>query len=289
LRKRYDHIILDTPPIGIVTDGLLAMSKADLPIYVFRAGYSKMNFIQNVNRLLATGRYPNLSVILNAVTGKKAGYGYSYGDVYIDRPAITTDLHSHLLPGIDDGVQTMDEALEVIKGFKNLGYQRLITTPHIMHDYYRNTPDIIQNKLGAVQQALAENGIELELQAAAEYYLDEYFLGLIGRDAPLLAFGDKYVLFELPFLSKPMILQEAVFALQTKGYRPVLAHAERYLYFSKDSGPLYDLHHAGVVLQLNLLSLADCHNSRHLMALGKFWQTAAANTLAGHTFLNDTL
>jgi len=71
-------------PSDIVTDGLLAMSKADLPIYVFRAGYSKMNFIQNVNRLLATGRYPNLSVILNAVTGKKAGYGYSYGDVYVD-------------------------------------------------------------------------------------------------------------------------------------------------------------------------------------------------------------
>ncbi len=84
LRQRYDHIILDTPPIGIVTDGLLAMSKADLPIYVFRAGYSKMDFIQNVNRLLTTGRYPNLSVILNAVAGKKSGYGYSYGDVYVD-------------------------------------------------------------------------------------------------------------------------------------------------------------------------------------------------------------
>ncbi|HHL51814.1 MAG TPA: capsular biosynthesis protein [Flammeovirgaceae bacterium] len=229
-------------------------------------------------------------------------------------PAITTDLHSHLLPGIDDGVQTMDEALEVIKGFKNLGYQRLITTPHIMHDYYRNTPDIIQNKLAAVKQALAEAGIEIELQAAAEYYLDEYFLELIGRDKPLLTFGDKYVLFELPFLSKPMILQEVVFALQTKGYRPVLAHAERYLYFSKDTGPLYDLHHAGVVFQLNLLSPAgfygkevkkqadkllkagligmvgsDCHNSRHLMALGEFWHTAAAATLAGQTFLNDTL
>ncbi len=228
-------------------------------------------------------------------------------------PAFATDLHSHLLPGIDDGVQTMEEALEVIKGFKNLGYQRLITTPHIMHDYYRNTPDIIQNKLAAVRQALTDAGIEIELQAAAEYYLDEYFLELIGGEEPLLTFGNKYVLFELPFLSKPMILQEAVFALQTKGYRPVLAHVERYLYFSKDTGPLYDLHHAGVVFQLNLLSLAgfygkevkkqaekllkagligmvgsDCHNNRHLMALGKFLHAGAA-VLAGQAFLNDTL
>lgn len=86
LKEAYDIIILDTPPIGIVTDGLLAMQKADLPIYVFRADYSKLAFLKNVNRLLASGRYPNLSVILNAVSGKKSGYGYSYGDVYTSSP-----------------------------------------------------------------------------------------------------------------------------------------------------------------------------------------------------------
>lgn len=82
LRKLYDIILLDTPPIGIVTDGLLVMQKADLPIYVLRANYSKLSFITNVNRLMATGRYPNLTVILNYVSNGKAGYGYSYGDIY---------------------------------------------------------------------------------------------------------------------------------------------------------------------------------------------------------------
>jgi len=82
LKTLYDIVILDTPPVGIVTDGLLAMQKADLPIYVLRADYSKLAFIDNVNRLLATGRYPNLSLILNGISKKAAGYGYSYGDVY---------------------------------------------------------------------------------------------------------------------------------------------------------------------------------------------------------------
>jgi len=86
LRGLYDVILLDTPPIGIVTDGLLAMQKADLPIYILRAGYSKLSFIGNINRLMATGRYPNLSVILNNVSNKKTGFGYSYGDVYTSSP-----------------------------------------------------------------------------------------------------------------------------------------------------------------------------------------------------------
>lgn len=82
LKQRYDIIILDTPPVGIVTDGLLAMQKADLPIYILRADYSKLSFIKNINRLVATKRYPNFSIILNNVSSSKSGYGYSYGDVY---------------------------------------------------------------------------------------------------------------------------------------------------------------------------------------------------------------
>jgi capsular exopolysaccharide synthesis family protein len=84
LKSTYDLILLDTPPIGLVTDGLLAMQKADLPIYVIRADYSRLSFINNINRLDSSGRYPNLSIILNNVSKKRSGYGYSYGDVYTE-------------------------------------------------------------------------------------------------------------------------------------------------------------------------------------------------------------
>ena len=226
----------------------------------------------------------------------------------------TTDLHSHLLPGIDDGVQTIDESIEVIKGFINLGYKKLITTPHIMYDFYKNDADIINTKLAEVREGLARESLDIELNAAAEYYLDEYFLDLINSDSQLLTFGDNYVLFELSFMSKPMILKEAIFNLQTKGYKPVLAHAERYLYYHNSIKELEELHDSGVLLQLNTLSLSgfyskevkkmanmlikanmisfigsDCHNANQLMFLSKTLNSADMNSLKELNLLNNNI
>lgn len=226
----------------------------------------------------------------------------------------TTDLHSHLLPGIDDGVQSIQESLDVIKGFKNLGYKKLITTPHIMYDFYKNDADIIQTKLKEVQLAIKEESIGIEIEAAAEYYLDEYFLELINSDVKLLTFGNNYVLFELSFMSKPMILKEAIFNLQTKGYKPVLAHAERYLYYHKNINELTELYDTGVLLQLNLLSLSgfyskevkkmasklidsnmisfigsDCHNANQLSFLAGTLNSPDMNSLQALNLLNNNI
>jgi len=226
----------------------------------------------------------------------------------------TTDLHSHLLPGIDDGVQTIEESLEVIKGFKNLGFKKLITTPHIMFDFYKNNPEIIQQKLSEVRTALANSNIEIEIEAAAEYYLDEHFLELINSDEKLLTFGDNYVLFELSFIAKPLTIKDAVFNMQTQGYKPVLAHAERYLYYHESMVDLKEIYDTGVLLQLNILSLSgyyakqvmrmakkllaarmisfissDCHNARQLMALEDVLNSAQMNLLLDQTILNQQL
>lgn len=226
----------------------------------------------------------------------------------------TTDLHSHLLPGIDDGVQTIHESLEVIKGFKNLGYKKLITTPHIMYDFYKNDAEIIHSKLQELRQAINEESIDIEIDAAAEYYLDEYFLELINSDVKLLTFGNNNILFELSFMSKPMILKEAIFNLQTKGYKPVLAHAERYLYYHKSLDELTELHDSGVLLQLNLLSLSgfyskevkkmanrlidanmisfigsDCHNANQLAFLADTLNSADMNSLEALSLLNNNI
>ena len=226
----------------------------------------------------------------------------------------TVDMHSHLLPGIDDGVATLEESLEVIRGFKNLGYTKIITTPHVMHDFYKNTPEIIGEKLLEVREALKASELNIELEAAAEYYLDEHFLELIEGTQPLLTFGDNYVLFELSFVSKPMILKEAIFKLQTKGYKPVLAHPERYLYFHRSPTELEDIFQNGALLQLNLLSLSgyyskpvqqmakkllkqnqisligsDCHNARQLSALVDTLSSSDVNALSELKLLNNTL
>jgi len=168
---------------------------------------------------------------------------------------ITVDIHSHLLPNIDDGVKTIEESISIIKKFKSLGYTKLITTPHIFSDLYPNTREIIKEKLNLVKEALNAQEIPIHLEASAEYYLDMEFLRII-EDDELLPFINNYILFETPPRSKPIILEPAIDALISKGYIPVLAHPERYHYLYSDDLEKYKaLKRAGTLFQINLKSL----------------------------------
>lgn len=169
---------------------------------------------------------------------------------------LEVDIHSHLIPGIDDGAQNMDESLAMLKRLSDLGYRKVITTPHVMSDYYRNTPEIILSGLDDVRKALDEAGIALEIEASAEYYLDDQFEQLIAEERLLPIGAERYILFELPFVSEPMNLASAIFNLQLKGYKPILAHPERYGYWYQSPEKLEEIHDKGVLLQLNLNSLA---------------------------------
>lgn len=174
--------------------------------------------------------------------------------------SLHTDVHSHLLPGIDDGVKTLDESIEVIKHLSDLGFKKLITTPHIMSDYYKNTPEIIREKLAEVKNAVLNEQIEIEIEAAAEYYLDEYFYNLINEGKELLTFGDNYVLFETSFTIEPLILKEVIFKLNSSGYKPVYAHPERYSYLHENNNLLDELIDQGLLFQLNALSLSGYYS-----------------------------
>ena len=170
---------------------------------------------------------------------------------------IIVDIHSHLLPGIDDGVKTLEEAISIIKKFKFLGYSKLITTPHVLSDYYPNTKEIITEKLKIVKKELVEQNIEIILEASAEYYLDMEFLNII-EDDDLLPFMGNYILFETPCKSKPIILEQTIQNILTKGYIPVLAHPERYMYLRENGENIESykkLKRQGVLFQINLKSL----------------------------------
>jgi len=141
----------------------------------------------------------------------------------IDFSVFKTDMHSHLIPGIDDGSQSLEQSIEIIRAFKSLGYQKIITTPHIMCDYYKNTPEIIWGGLEKLRAELTRLNISIEIEAAAEYNLDDGLEKIID-DKQLLTFGNNHVLFELPFMQEPQNFQEIVFKFQTHGYKPILAH-----------------------------------------------------------------
>lgn len=202
-----------------------------------------------------------------------------------------TDMHSHFIPGIDDGSKSLEDSVELIKAMKELGYKKIITTPHIMSDYYRNTPEIIYNGMQKVKQELSRQNIQIDFTAAAEYYLDYDFIQKI-KEKNLLTLSANYVLFELPFISEPVNLHACVFELQMAGYKPVLAHVERYSYWHHQYDKIRSLKDKGVLLQLNINSLSghytlpvkkmaekliddnmidllgsDCHNINHIQLI----------------------
>jgi tyrosine-protein phosphatase YwqE len=175
-----------------------------------------------------------------------------------DLSVLKVDMHSHLVPGIDDGAATPKDSLEMLERFAALGYKKVVTTPHIMSDFYRNSSDTVRKGRDLLSELAFQKGIEIEIEVAAEYYLDEYFEDLlIKRD--LLTFGNNHLLFELAFMQAPNMLKNVVFELQMAGYKPVLAHPERYPYWHTEFEKYQEFIEKDVLLQLNINSLTGTY------------------------------
>lgn len=232
----------------------------------------------------------------------------------IDLAVLGVDMHSHFIPGIDDGAKTMKDSIEMITTMAELGYRKLITTPHIMGDFYRNTPAIISTGLEQVRRAVQEAGLEIEVDAASEYYFDFELEKKLDNER-LLTFGDNYLLFEVSYMNAPDNLDGLIFKMQTSGYKPVLAHPERYPYWFRDLNNFEKLKDKGVLFQLNINSLtghyspetakmantmidkgwyefaaSDCHHTGHLELLKKVRGAPALRKLVeSGKLLNNTL
>ena len=178
---------------------------------------------------------------------------------HINLSVFGADIHSHLIPGIDDGSPDMETSVLLVKKFVDLGFHKIITTPHVMCDYYQNTSEKILSGLSDLREELQRQKIKIEIAAAAEYNLDEGLDDLIKKK-DILTFGDNHVLFELPFMQEPRNLQETIFNFQMAGYKPILAHPERYTYWYDNFEKYDELKSRGVLLQLNLLSLTGYYS-----------------------------
>ena len=170
-----------------------------------------------------------------------------------------TDIHSHILPGLDDGSKSMEMSVELIKGLISAGYDDLWVTPHISADSYPNTRDSILRTLDCVCEVLVEVGISVNLNAAAEYMIDSYFISELLPKRELLTINNQYLLIEFPFMQKPMAIKELIFDIQLKGYTPILAHPERYQYLYDEPDFYDELKHTGILFQCNLFSFAGLY------------------------------
>ena len=230
----------------------------------------------------------------------------------LDFSALKTDIHSHFIPGIDDGSPDMETTISLIKEMQGLGFKKVITTPHVMSDFYKNSSDIILKGLTDIRSELKVQNINMEIEAAAEYYIDYDFEQKIGKEK-FLTFGDNYILVELSFMEAPKNLFDIIFKLQLEGYKVVLAHPERYAFFTMDD--YEELVNRGVFLQINWLSIigyyspqieqktkdliaadmvsfigSDCHNMNHAELYKKCQTKKAWHDLNNSSkLLNNTL
>ena len=230
----------------------------------------------------------------------------------LDFSVLKTDIHSHFIPGIDDGSPDMETTISLIKEMQGLGFKKVITTPHVMSDFYKNSSDIILKGLTDIRSELKVQNINMEIEAAAEYYIDYDFEQKIGKEK-FLTFGDNYILVELSFMEAPKNLFDIIFKLQLEGYKVALAHPERYAFFTMDD--YEELVNRGVLLQINWLSIigyyspqieqktkdliaadmvsfigSDCHNMNHAELYKKCQTKKAWHDLNNSCkLLNNTL
>ncbi len=237
-------------------------------------------------------------------------------EIIIDYPpfeALEIDIHSHLIPGIDDGSPDVFTSVDLIRELRDLGFKKLITTPHI-NELYPNTNDSIFDGLIQLKNELKNETIDVEISVAAEYMINDVFEQMILDDVPLLTLPQNHILVEMPHFSEPVNLHKVLSLLISKGYTPVLAHPERYRHYNGNLIQYERLKSYGCRFQVNILSLvgyygrtvhdcawtlldnrliefvgSDLHNYRHLQAFKDNMSAECQHLLNNYPFQNRRL
>lgn len=174
----------------------------------------------------------------------------------IQQLPIFTDIHNHVVPGVDDGSPDVDTSLELLEHMHDWGLTRIFASPHSTQDTFENTPQSLAEPVGRLTEAMEKAASGIEFNLHMEYRLDKFFMRQF-EDGNLLCLPGKYLLVENAFSNEPWGLESLLYNIRCQGYTPVLAHPERYRYYSHNHRYRYDeLHEYGLYFQINLLSLA---------------------------------
>ena len=164
-----------------------------------------------------------------------------------------TDIHCHILPGVDHGSPSMEKSLEMLQAEAEMGISRVILTSHVTAVTFENTREKLMDAFLKLQDAVTDAGMDMDLALSAEYRMDEYFDKEYAADH-LLPMPGNHILLENSFQQELMNLDELLFDMQIKGYKTILAHPERYTYYSRRRKRFEQLHNAGARFQVNILS-----------------------------------
>lgn len=225
-----------------------------------------------------------------------------------------TDIHCHIVPGIDDGSPDVNTSIELIERMQSWGITRIIATPHVTQASFENTPETMSQALNLLKEELRTRGNNIDISHSAEYRIDELFLKHLGENI-IVPMPNNYILVENSFIQEPWNLDQILFDLKVKGYKPILAHPERYMYYYAKRERYNTIHNTGTKLQINLLSLAghygkdekriameliekglvdfigtDLHNHRHADAIEAFLSSKEYRKIKDRLpLLNDSI
>ena len=173
----------------------------------------------------------------------------------------STDIHSHVLPGIDDGAPNTNVSIALLEAMKSWGISSIVATPHIAEENFENTPQSIKNAYDKLNTRMLDLGVEMDVKFSAEYRIDNRFRKMVEEDN-LIIMPNNYLLIENSFVQPPIDLKNIIYELQLKDIKPIIAHPERYGYYQRNKESYESLYNSGCEFQINLLSLAGYYGDR---------------------------
>ena len=180
------------------------------------------------------------------------------------------DFHSHILPNVDDGSTSIEETNKLIKEAMQVGFTEIISTSHYIQGYYEFTCNERKEKLDIIQKEIStKDSLNLKLHLGSEIYFSPEIIELIEEKKASTINNTKYILFELPMNIKPLYVKEVVFNLIQNGYKPIIAHPERYCYVQKEIEYIEELSNMGVLFQANYGSIIGMYGNNAKKTLKK--------------------
>lgn len=172
------------------------------------------------------------------------------------------DIHSHILPGIDDGAKDLATAVEMAQLYLDNGFHHVVATPHWLDDVNKNPAADSRQAITSLQQELARRKMPLQLHHGGEFFISLDILAALKKGTGVSLANSRYVLVEFPMRDCSAFIETAVFQLLVKGYVPIIAHPERYSYVIDDPNLVYQWIEKGALIQLNMPSLMGMYGKK---------------------------
>ena len=199
------------------------------------------------------------------------------------------DIHSHILPNIDDGSRSIEETFNLIKEAKNVGFDAIVSTSHYMEGYYETNVPEREVWVNAIYENLQAKNIDVNLYLGNEIYMTENIIKLLEERKASTINDTSYVLFELPLNIEPMNLYDVIYEMQQYKLVPILAHPERYTFVQKEPELVYDLVEKGLLMQANYGSIIGQYGKKAEMIVRKFFEGNLIHLLGSDVHRQNTI